>query len=88
MSVAPARTDRRGDIQGLRAVGALLVAVFHIWFARVSGGVDVFFVVSGFLLIGSLGRETVAKGSVDLIRYGAKLAKRLLPASLFVLVAI
>jgi len=88
MSVAPARTDRRGDIQGLRAVGALLVAVFHIWFARVSGGVDVFFVVSGFLLIGSLGREAVAKGSVDVIRYAAKLAKRLLPASLFVLVVI
>lgn len=88
MSVAPPRTDRRGDIQGLRAVGALLVAVFHIWIGRVSGGVDVFFVVSGFLLIGSLGRETVAKGSVDLIRYVARLAKRLLPSSLFVLAVI
>lgn len=88
MSVAPARTDRRGDIQGLRAVGALLVAVFHIWIGRVSGGVDVFFVVSGFLLVGSLGREAVAKGSVDVIRYAARLARRLLPSSLFVLVVI
>ena len=88
MSVAPARTDRRGDIQGLRAVGALLVAIFHIWIGRVSGGVDVFFVVSGFLLVGSLGREAVARGSVDVVRYAAKLAKRLLPSSLFVLVII
>ena len=88
MSIAPARTDRRGDIQGLRAVGALLVAIFHIWIGRVSGGVDVFFVVSGFLLVGSLGREAVSKGSVDVIRYAAKLAKRLLPSSLFVLVII
>lgn len=88
MSIAPAPSDRRGDIQGLRAVGALLVAVFHIWIGRVSGGVDVFFVVSGFLLIGSLGRETAANGSVNILRYAARLAKRLLPASLFVLVVI
>lgn len=88
MSVAPAPADRRGDIQGLRAVGALLVAIFHIWIGRVSGGVDVFFVVSGFLLIGSLGRETVRTGAVDLVRYAARLAKRLLPSSLFVLVAV
>lgn len=88
MSVSPGRDDRRGDIQGLRAVGALLVAVYHIWFARVSGGVDVFFVVSGFLLIGSLTREAATAGAVDILRYAARLAKRLLPASLAVLAAI
>lgn len=43
-------------IQGLRTVAALLVAVYHIWFGRVSGGVDVFFVVAGFFAIGSLTR--------------------------------
>src|SRR5690606_28943771 len=48
----------------------------------------VFFVVSGFLLVGSLGREAVAKGPVDVIRYAARLARRLLPSSLFVLVVI
>ena len=41
---------RRQDIQGLRTIGALLVAVFHIWELGISGGVDVFFVVSGFFL--------------------------------------
>lgn len=40
----------RNDIQGLRALGAILVAVFHIWEFGISGGVDVFFVVSGYFL--------------------------------------
>lgn len=75
---------RRQDIQGLRAIGALLVATFHIWVGRVSGGVDVFFVVSGFLLVGSLDRELRAKGEIDLPVFLSRLAKRLLPASLFV----
>ena len=47
----------RHDIQGLRAVGALLVALFHIREAGVSGGVDVFFVVAGFLLASSAMRK-------------------------------
>jgi peptidoglycan/LPS O-acetylase OafA/YrhL len=51
MSSASPQTGDRGyrpEIQGLRAVGAILVAVYHIWLGRVSGGVDVFFVVSAF----------------------------------------
>lgn len=78
------RAPRRDDIQGLRAVGALLVATFHIWVGRVSGGVDVFFVTSGFLLVGSMLREIGKSGRVDLLGFLARLMKRLLPASLFV----
>lgn len=47
-------TQFRPEIQGLRGIAALLVATYHIWFAKVSGGVDVFFVVSGFLITHSL----------------------------------
>lgn len=80
--------QRRDDIQGLRAVGALLVATFHIWVGRVSGGVDVFFVVSGFLLVGSLARELAAKGAVDVLGFVARLVRRLLPSSLFVIAVV
>lgn len=73
--------EKRNDIQGLRAIGALLVAVFHIWIGRVSGGVDVFFVVSGYLLIGSLGRRIHMEGAVKLAAFLSRLARRLLPAS-------
>ncbi|MBL3556720.1 MULTISPECIES: acyltransferase family protein [Marinobacter] len=84
------RTDtrRRNDIQGLRAVGALLVAIYHIWIGRVSGGVDVFFIVSGFLLIGSLSRELESSQHVDLLSFLNRLARRLLPAAFFVIIAI
>jgi len=77
--------QRRGDIQGLRAIGALLVAVYHIWIGRVSGGVDVFFVVSGYLLIGSLGRQAIAGRPINLFHFATRLARRLLPASFLVI---
>lgn len=84
-SSAPAA--RRQDIQGLRGVSALLVMVFHIWTARTAGAVDVFFVVSGYLLLGSLIRQHTETGAVDLHRYGVGILRRLLPTALIVLLA-
>ena len=86
----PARTDagHRADIQGLRAVAVILVVVFHLWPAALPGGyvgVDVFFVVSGFLITAHLVREVERTGSVSLARFWARRARRLLPASLTVL---
>src|SRR5215510_2209923 len=78
----------RPEIQGVRALGALLVATFHIWFGRVSGGVDVFFVVSGYLILGSLLRQADKTGGIDLVGFAYRLSKRLLPAALFVILAI
>lgn len=78
----------RPEIQGVRALGALLVATFHIWFGRVSGGVDVFFVVSGYLILGSLLRQAEKTGGIDLVGFAYRLSKRLLPAALFVILAI
>ncbi|WEX88977.1 acyltransferase [Sinorhizobium garamanticum] len=79
---------RRDDIQGLRAIGALLVAIYHIWIGRVSGGVDVFFIVSGYLLIGSLARQAEAGHHVDLVLFATKLARRILPSSFLVIAVI
>ena len=71
--------------QGLRAVAALLVAAYHIWLGRVSGGVDVFFVVTGFLITRTLLGHLERSGRIDFATFWAGLARRLLPAALLVL---
>jgi len=83
-----ARAVRR-EIQGLRAVAVLLVVLFHLWPGRVPGGyvgVDVFFVISGFLITSLLLREVDRTGSVSLASFWARRIRRLLPASYVVLV--
>jgi peptidoglycan/LPS O-acetylase OafA/YrhL len=82
--------DFRPDIEGLRAVAVLAVVLFHAGVPGVGGGfigVDVFFVVSGFLITGLLFREVTGTGTVRLaVFYGAR-ARRLLPAAATVLIA-
>lgn len=75
----------RPEIEGLRVVAALLVAVYHIWFNRVSGGVDVFFVISGFLITTSIISTINRTGEISFLPYVTKLAKRLLPSVFFIL---
>src|SRR5699024_3840917 len=78
----------RPEIEGLRVVAALLVAVYHIWFNRVSGGVDVFFVISGFLITNSILSTINRTGEFRFLPYIKKLIKRLLPSVLFILTTI
>ncbi|WP_341272066.1 acyltransferase family protein, partial [Mycobacterium alsense] len=62
----------RPDIEGLRAVAVVAVVLFHAEMPGVHGGfvgVDVFFVISGFLITGLLWREVHATGSVLLRRF-------------------
>lgn len=79
----------RPDIQGLRAIAVLLVLAFHADLALDGGyvGVDVFFVLSGFLITGLLVREGEMTGRIDFLSFYAKRSKRLLPAAALVLVA-
>lgn len=75
-------------VQGLRAIAVLAVVLYHFWPARFPGGyigVDVFFVISGFLITSHLMRELIATGGVRLGQFWARRARRLLPASLLVL---
>jgi len=74
------------QIQGLRALAAILVTVFH---ARlVPGGfigVDIFYVISGYLITGLILREIEKTGTLDLRSFYQRRIKRLLPTSVFVL---
>lgn len=83
---APADTRRiRHDLDGLRGVAIALVVVFHVWFGRVSGGVDVFLVLSGFFFGGRLLRLAGEGGRLSLPKEIRRLARRLLPALAVVL---
>ncbi|MFG3380657.1 acyltransferase family protein [Streptomyces sp. NPDC047999] len=88
-----ARTDKAGlrlDIQGLRAVAVTLVALSHAGVTQVAGGyvgVDVFFVISGFLITSLMLREHARTGRIALGRFYARRALRLLPASTLVVLA-
>ncbi|BBZ44483.1 acyltransferase [Mycobacterium parmense] len=83
-------SEFRPDIEGLRAVAVLAVVLFHAEVPGVGGGfvgVDVFFVISGFLITGMLWREASTTGTVVLRRFYGARARRLLPASATVGVA-
>jgi peptidoglycan/LPS O-acetylase OafA/YrhL len=88
----PARstTPVRAEIQALRAIAVLAVVLFHFWPLRFPGGyvgVDIFFAISGYLITSQLLREFDSSGRISLPRFWARRARRLLPASLLVLVA-
>ncbi|HSM34257.1 MAG TPA: acyltransferase family protein [Anaerolineae bacterium] len=85
----PKRPHFRPDIEGLRAVAVIAVLLFHIGLPFADGGyigVDVFYVISGFLITGLLLREGEETGKVDLMRFYARRMRRLLPAALLVIV--
>ena len=86
---APGDRAFRPDVQGLRGIAVLLVVLFHCGIPQFKGGffgVDVFFVISGFVITGVLLRERAASGQSDLLRFYARRARRILPAALLVIV--
>lgn len=87
---SPASLEYRKDIQGLRAIAVLLVLAAHANIPGLSGGfvgVDVFFVISGYLISALLIKELQNTGTIDLIRFYARRLKRLLPALALVICA-
>lgn len=80
----------RPDIEGLRALAVAGVIAFHFGFTGLPGGltgVDIFFVISGYLITKHLLAEITETGRLNLWRFYARRARRLLPASLFVILA-
>ncbi|MGE0684050.1 MAG: acyltransferase family protein [Candidatus Binatia bacterium] len=91
MKTEPAEKDRssfRPDIQGLRALAVLYVVLYHAKLPFFEGGyigVDVFFVISGYLITGLLVRELEQKGRINFLTFYERRIRRLLPAAIVVL---
>jgi len=81
----------RVDIEGLRAVAVIFVVVYHAGLPFLPGGlngVDIFFVISGYLITSLLSREADVSGGINLARFYARRARRLLPAATVVVLAV
>jgi peptidoglycan/LPS O-acetylase OafA/YrhL len=86
----PKQREFRPDIQGLRALAVGMVVFYHLYPSLMTGGfagVDVFFVISGFLITGHLLREYRKTGRIGLLGFWGRRAKRLVPAAALVLTA-
>jgi peptidoglycan/LPS O-acetylase OafA/YrhL len=76
----------RYDLDGLRGIAIALVAMFHVWFGRVSGGVDVFLALSGFFFGGKILRAALDPAvSLSPVAEVMRLIRRLVPALIVVL---
>ncbi|PRB70151.1 acyltransferase family protein [Arthrobacter sp. MYb213] len=92
MSSAPVKIKSfRPEIQALRALAVLLVVAYHLEPGVLPGGyigVDIFFVISGFLITSHLLREAQRTGTVNFASFFAGRARRILPAAMLVIVVV
>jgi peptidoglycan/LPS O-acetylase OafA/YrhL len=87
---APEDRPFRPDVEGLRAVAVLLVVLYHSGISALSGGyigVDVFFVISGFVITGVLLRERAVSGRTSLLSFYGRRCRRIIPAATLVILA-
>ncbi|QVQ55057.1 acyltransferase [Spiractinospora alimapuensis] len=78
-AAARPRAQHRPEIEGLRAVAVILIVAYHVWLGRVSGGVDVFLLLTGFLITGSLVRTVERDGWIRFSAFWGRLLARLTP---------
>ncbi|MGF9646864.1 acyltransferase family protein [Pseudarthrobacter oxydans] len=78
----------RPEVQGLRALAVLMVVAYHVWLGRVSGGVDIFLLISAFLLTLSFVRKAESGRPFGLLGHWLHLFKRLLPAAVVVILGV
>ncbi|WP_417495196.1 acyltransferase family protein [Maricaulis sp.] len=80
--------EYRSDIDGLRAFAVSVVILYHIGVSGFSGGfigVDVFFVISGYLITGIIQRQSLSSNGFSFLNFWSRRAKRLLPVLFFVI---
>ncbi len=90
-AAGPSRTRKasyRPEVQGLRALAVLMVVTYHVWLGKVSGGVDIFLLLSAFLLTLSFTRKVESGQPLRLLHHWTHLLKRLLPAVVVVILAV
>ncbi|WP_309082160.1 acyltransferase family protein [Zhihengliuella sp.] len=87
-SAAVAKPAYRPEVQGLRAFAVLMVVLYHVWLGKVSGGVDVFLLLSAFLLTVSFTYRVESGRPLELVRYWLNRLRGLLPAAIVVLLAV
>ncbi|TQK19009.1 peptidoglycan/LPS O-acetylase OafA/YrhL [Microbacterium sp. SLBN-154] len=75
------KSPYRADIDGLRALAIALVVAYHVWFGRVSGGVDVFLMISAFFMTASFARRAETRSTEPVLAYWLRRFARLLPAA-------
>ena len=88
---APEDRKFRPDVEGLRAVAVLLVVLFHAGIPGLTGGyvgVDVFFVISGFVITGVLLRERANTGGTSILDFYARRVRRILPAATLLIIVV
>ena len=85
---APEDRAFRPDVEGLRAVAVLLVVLYHVGVPHLGGyiGVDVFFVISGYVITGLLLRERSATAHTSLVAFYGRRCRRIIPAAALVIV--
>ena len=93
LTITPARKAEskpgfRTDLQGLRALAVLLVMVYHIWFSRVSGGVDIFLMLSAFFLTASVAKRASRGERPQVLGQWAHRFSRLVPQAAVVVLAV
>jgi peptidoglycan/LPS O-acetylase OafA/YrhL len=87
---APEDRKFRPDVQGLRAVAVVLVVLFHAHVPGLGGGyvgVDVFFVISGFVITGVLLRERASTASTSILSFYGRRVRRIIPAATLVIIS-
>ena len=85
---APEDRPFRPDVEGLRAIAVALVVLYHVGVPHLGGGyvgVDVFFVISGFVITGLLLRERQASGRTSLLAFYGRRSRRIIPAAALVI---
>src|SRR5699024_12666553 len=90
MSIASKKANFRPELHGIRGLALGLVVVFHLFAnGKVSGGIDIFLAITGFLFTSSLLRRvTAGNGRLDFARHFSRIDYRLLSAALLVIVEI